>query len=150
MNSCSINSNSLLGRDVRSILQVIMLTLLLCLQIQPGQSSQILLANCLIDCGSSSNSLAIVMSSICPPIGLHLDITQDHVLNGNRQSGNFPWNICLPASPSLRQMLQNGPSFVLFDSLGHHVYNIVHNGSTQLKIKVRLHTLLGDGFCDAL
>ena len=38
-------------------------------------------------------------------------------------------------------MLQDGPGLVLFDTLWHHVQDVVHHSSTQLKVKVRLHTL---------
>ena len=41
-------------------------------------------------------------------------------------------------------MLKNGLRFVLLDGLRHHVQNVVHNGSTQLKIIVGFDTLLGD------
>ena len=56
----------------------------------------------------------------------------------------------LPATPRFRQMLQNGLRLVLLDRLGHHVEDVVHHGSTQLKIIVRLHTLLRNGLRDTL
>ena len=40
-------------------------------------------------------------------------------------------------------MLQDGPGLVLLDALGHHVQDVVHDGGTQLQVKVGLHTLLG-------
>lgn len=40
-------------------------------------------------------------------------------------------------------MLQNGPGFVLFDTLRHHVQDVMHHRSTQLQVKVGLHTLFG-------
>jgi hypothetical protein len=58
--------------------------------------------------------------------------------------------IGLPATPCLRQMLKNRLRLVLLDRLGHHVKDIVHNGCSQLKIIMRLHTLLRDGLSDAL
>ena len=41
-------------------------------------------------------------------------------------------------------MLENGPSLVLFDSLWHHVQNVVHHRSSQLQVEMTLHSLLGD------
>lgn len=40
-------------------------------------------------------------------------------------------------------MLQDGPGFVLFDTLRHHVQDVMHHRSTQLQIKVGLNTLFG-------
>ena len=62
----------------------------------------------------------------------------------------LPRNICLPTAPGLAEMLQNGPRFILFDSLRHHIQNIVHDRSAQLQIIVALHALLGDGLSHAL
>ncbi|RNA42796.1 hypothetical protein BpHYR1_029175 [Brachionus plicatilis] len=47
-------------------------------------------------------------------------------------------------------MLQYGLCLVLFDSLGHHVQYVVHDGDAQLQIVVRLDSLFGDRFGDAL
>lgn len=41
-------------------------------------------------------------------------------------------------------MLQDGPSLVLLDPLGHHVQDIVHHSRTQFQVKVRFHALLSD------
>lgn len=57
---------------------------------------------------------------------------------------NLPGNVGLPAPPGLTEMLQNGPGLVLLDAFRHHVQDIVHYSSTQLQVKVRLHTLLSD------
>ena len=39
-------------------------------------------------------------------------------------------------------MLQNGIDLVLLNSLRHHIHEIGHDRGTQLKIKMRLHSLL--------
>jgi hypothetical protein len=39
-------------------------------------------------------------------------------------------------------MLQDSFGLILFDRLGHHVQNIVHNSGAQLEIEMRLHALL--------
>jgi hypothetical protein len=54
------------------------------------------------------------------------------------------------ATPGLGQVLQDRLGLVLLDPLGHHVENIVHDGGTELEIKVRLDTLLGDGLGDSV
>ena len=62
----------------------------------------------------------------------------------------LPRNVCLPASPCLTKMLQDGPCFVLLDSFRHHVQNVVHDCCPELQIIVTLHSLLSDCFCDSL
>lgn len=62
----------------------------------------------------------------------------------------LPWNVCLPAPPGLTEMLQNGPSLVLLDSLRHHVQDVVHHSCSQLQVKVRLHTLFSHSLCNSL
>lgn len=47
-------------------------------------------------------------------------------------------------------MLKNRPRLVLFDSLGHHVNDVVHNGCPQLQVEMRLDPLLGHCFGHAL
>ena len=47
-------------------------------------------------------------------------------------------------------MLQDCPGHVLFDSLWHHVQDVVHDGGSQLQIEVRLDALLCHSLCDAL
>ena len=56
----------------------------------------------------------------------------------------------LPATPRLRQVLQNRLRLVLLDRLRHHVQNIVHDRGTELKIVVRLDTLLRHRLRDTL
>lgn len=57
---------------------------------------------------------------------------------------DLPRNVGLPASPGLAEVLQDGSGLVLFDALGHHVQDVVHHSSTQLQVKVRLHTLFSN------
>lgn len=47
-------------------------------------------------------------------------------------------------------MLQDRLRLVLLDRLGHHVENVVHDGSAEFKIEMRLNALLSDGFGDTL
>ena len=58
-----------------------MLSLLLRLQIQPCQTTKVLLTDCFIDSRSSANTLSVVVSGVGPPIGLGLDVADDHILN---------------------------------------------------------------------
>ena len=51
-----------------------MLSLLLCLEIQPGESAQVLLADRLVDGGAATNSLPVVVGSVGPPVSLHLHV----------------------------------------------------------------------------
>lgn len=148
MHSCRVNGHSFLGRDVRTILQIVVLSLLFSLQIQASQSSKILLANCFVDGCATTNSLAIVVSGVRPPIRLHLDVTKNHVLDRDGQAWHLPWNVGLPASPCLRQMLKNRSGLVLLDAFWHHVNDVVHNRGSQLEIEVRLDALLGDSLGD--
>ena len=39
-------------------------------------------------------------------------------------------------------MLEDGPGLVLLDALWHHVQDVVHHCSSQLQVKVTLHSLL--------
>lgn len=63
---------------------------------------------------------------------------------------DLPGNVCFPASPGLAEVLQDGSGFVLFDALRHHVQDVMHHCSTQLQVKVGLHTLLGNSLGDTL
>lgn len=62
---------------------------------------------------------------------------------------HLPRNIGLPAPPSLREMLQNGPCLILLDALRHHINDVVHHGRAQLQVEVGLHALLRHRLCDA-
>lgn len=55
-------------------LQVVVLPLLLSLQVQTGQSAQVLLAHRLVHGGAAPDSLAVIVGRVGPPIsfGLHI------------------------------------------------------------------------------
>ena len=96
-----VDCHCLLSTDIWAILQVVVLPLLLCLQPQAGQPTQVLLAGGLVHSGTTANSLSVVVCGIGPPVSLGLDIPQDHVLNGGWQSRDLPRDVCLPAAPGL-------------------------------------------------
>ena len=52
-----------------------MLSLLLCLEIQPGEPAQVLLADRLVDGGAATDTLTVVVGSVGPPVSLHLHIS---------------------------------------------------------------------------
>jgi len=110
------------------------LSLLLTLEIETRESAEVLLTNCLIDCGTPPDSLAIVVGSIGPPVCLGFNIPEDHVFYSCRQSRNFPWNICFPASPGLAEVLEDSLGLVCLNSLRHHVVNIHNDCCSQLEI----------------
>lgn len=56
----------------------------------------------------------------------------------------LPGDVSLPTPPGLTEMLQNGASLVLLDTLRHHVQNVMHDSCSELQVKVGLNTLLGD------
>ena len=149
MDSCSKDGNCFFSRNIRTILQIIMLSLLFTLQIQSSQSAQILFTDSLVDCRSSSNSLSIVVSSVCPPVGLHLDITKDHVFDWNGKTRDFPGNVCLPTSPGFRQVLKDCSCLVLLNSFRHHVNDVMHDSCSKFQIKVRLHSLFRDSLSNS-
>lgn len=64
-----------------SYLQVVMLSLLLSLEIEPSQPPQILLAHSFVDGGAAADTLAVVVGGVGPPVGLHLHVAEDHVLD---------------------------------------------------------------------
>lgn len=150
MRGTTKDSHSLLGRDVRPVLQVPVLPLLLGLEVQPRQPTQVLPDDRLVDSSSSPDTLSVVVRDRGPPIGLALDVSKQDVLNGGRHTGDLPGDVGLPASPSFRQVLHDRLGLVLPDRFGHHVEDIAHDGGTQFEIEVRLDTLLGDGLGDSL
>ena len=89
-----------------------------------------------------ANSLPVVVGRVCPPIGLHLNVAQDHVLDGRRQSRDLPRDVGFPAAEGLGEMLKDGAGLVLLDALRHHVEDVVHDGGPKLQIEVRLDPLL--------
>ena len=89
MYSGGVDGYSLFSCDVWPILQVVMLPLLLGLQVESCETAQVLLAHCFVHSSSSSDSLPVVVSRVGPPVSLGLDISQDHVLNGDGQARNL-------------------------------------------------------------
>lgn len=70
-------------------LQIIMLSLLFGLEVQPGQPAEVLLADSLVHGSSSPNPLPVVVGRVGPPVGFHLHVAEDHVLDGRREAGNL-------------------------------------------------------------
>lgn len=70
-------------------LQIVMLSLLLGLEVQPGQPAEILLADGLVHSGPSPDPLPVVVGRVGPPVGLHLYVAEDHVLDGSREARNL-------------------------------------------------------------
>lgn len=86
VDSCGIDGHSLLCRDVGTVLQVVMLPLLFRLQVEPSEAAKVLLADGLVNSGSATDPLSVVVSSVGPPVCLALDIAQDHVLHRDGQA----------------------------------------------------------------
>lgn len=59
-----------------------MLALLLSLEVQPRQPTQVLAAHCLVHGSTATNALPVVVGDIGPPVRLLLDVPQNHVLDG--------------------------------------------------------------------
>ena len=83
---------------------------------QPSEAPEVFLANGFVDGCPSANSLSVVVGSVGPPIGLGLDVAQNHVFHRGRQPGHFPGHVGLPAPPRLGQMLQNRSRLRLLDT----------------------------------
>ena len=126
VNSGGVDGDSFLSRDIWTILQIVVLPLLLCLEIEPRQPAKVLLTHCLVHRSSSTDSLPVVVSRVCPPVGFGLDVAEDHVLDGDGKARDLPRDVGLPAAPGLTEVLEDCPCFILLDSLGHHVKNIMH------------------------
>lgn len=73
--------------------------------------------------------------------------TADHQIFG-RQKRLGVLTVGLPAAPSFRKMLKDSLCLILLDRLRHHIKNVVHNSSTELKIIMGLDSLLGDSLRD--
>ena len=61
---CSVDRNSLLGADVRTILEIAVLALLLGLEIQTRETAQVLLDNRLVDSCAAPDTFTVV---VCNP-----------------------------------------------------------------------------------
>lgn len=118
-----------------------MLSFLLWFQIQSCESAQILFAHSFVNSGSPSNPFPIIVSCIGPPVCFRFDIPDDHVFDLHRQPGNLPGNVGFPAAPRLTQMLQYSFSFVSFDPLRHHIWDVFDHGRSQLEVILALNAL---------
>ena len=65
-----INGDGLLCGAVWTVLQIVVLSLLLCLEKETSESSEVLLADGLVNGGASSDSLAVIVGCVCPPVSL--------------------------------------------------------------------------------
>lgn len=128
------NGHGLLWRHVWPVLEVIVLPLLLSLEVESGKPAQVLFANCLINSGSPPDPLSVVVSGVGPPVCFGFDVSDDHILYRSWQAGDFPRDICLPTSPSLSEVLQNGFRFVGFDAIRHHIVDVHDYCSPELEI----------------
>ena len=66
-----------------------MLPFLLSLEVETGQPAQVLFAHRLVHSGATPDSLPIVVGRVGPPVGLGLDVAEDHVLDGCGQAGHL-------------------------------------------------------------
>ncbi len=67
-------------------LQIVMLSFLLGFQIQSSETPQVLLTHGLVHSCTSSDTLAVVVSRVRPPISFSFHVSEDHVLNWDRQT----------------------------------------------------------------
>lgn len=58
-----------------------MLSLLFSLEVESGESAQVLFADGLIDGGAATDTLPVVVRGVSPPVRLHLHVAEDHVLD---------------------------------------------------------------------
>ena len=85
MDGGRVDGHGLFRRDViRTVLEVIVLSLLLRLQVETRQTAKVLLADGLVHRSAAPDTLSVVVSRVGPPVRLHLDVPQDHVLNRRR------------------------------------------------------------------
>lgn len=57
--------------------------------------AQVLAADSLVHCGTTPDSLPVVVGNIGPPVSLLLHIAQNHVLNWGRKARHLPGDVCL-------------------------------------------------------
>lgn len=120
------------------------------LEVKTSEAAQVLLRDRLVDRGTSTDTLTVVVSDRGPPVRLRLDETEDDVLDRRRHSGHLPRDVGLEATPRLCKVLQDGLGLVLLDPLRHHVEDVVHDGGTELEVEVRVDPLLRDRLGDSL
>ena len=132
MHCCSVDRNSFFRSDIWTILEIIVLSLLLRLQIETCQSAQVLLTHGLINSSSSSDSLSVIVGRVSPPISFRFNVPNNHVLDSYWKARYLPWNICLPASPCFTQVLKDSLRLVSFHSFRHHIVDVHNDGSAEL------------------
>ena len=66
-----------------------MLSLLLGLQVESSETTEVLLADSLVNRRSTTDSLAVVVGRVRPPISFRLHKSENHVLNWYRQAGDL-------------------------------------------------------------
>mmetsp|Transcript_1930 Transcript_1930/g.3397 ORF Transcript_1930/g.3397 Transcript_1930/m.3397 type:complete len:231 (+) Transcript_1930:2533-3225(+) len=93
----SVDGDGDLTADVGTILEVVMLAFLLSLEPETSETAEVLATDSLVNSGSTSDALAVVVSGIGPPVSLLLDISQDHVLDGDRHARHLPGDVSLEA-----------------------------------------------------
>mmetsp|Transcript_3343 Transcript_3343/g.8103 ORF Transcript_3343/g.8103 Transcript_3343/m.8103 type:complete len:350 (-) Transcript_3343:723-1772(-) len=150
MHGRCVDCDGFVCRNVRTIFQIGVLSFLLCFEPQSGKTTEVFLAYCLVDGGTTANAFPVVVRSIGPPISLRLDIAQYHVLHRSRKTRDLPWNIRLPAAPRFGQVLQDGPGFVGLHTLWHHINDVMHYCGTQFQIEMTFDALLGQRFRNPL
>jgi len=68
-------------------LQIVVLSFLLGFQVKSCQSPQVLLTHGLVDGGASSDSLAVVVGGVRPPISFRFHVAKNHVFDRGREAG---------------------------------------------------------------
>ena len=89
VNGGGVDGDGLLGGDVGTVLEVVVLAFLLGLEVETGEATEVLAADSLIDGGATLDAFTVEMRRVGPPVRLHLHVAQDHVLNGYGQTGNL-------------------------------------------------------------
>lgn len=102
MDGHRVQSDTLLRSYVRSVLQIIVLTLLLVFEEETGQTTHILFTDCFVHSCASTNTLSVVVGCVRPPICFLFYVSKNHIFYRGRHASYFPGNISLPTSPSFR------------------------------------------------
>ena len=74
-------------------LEVVVLPLLLGLEVETRQAAQVLLAHRLVDGRTALDAFAVVVRRVGPPVGLHLDKAQNHILHRRRHARHLPRDV---------------------------------------------------------
>mmetsp|Transcript_18309 Transcript_18309/g.41881 ORF Transcript_18309/g.41881 Transcript_18309/m.41881 type:complete len:429 (+) Transcript_18309:3998-5284(+) len=145
-----VDGHRLLGGDVGPVLEIVVLPLLLRLEPQTGETSEIFLDHGLVHGAAPFDPFAIVVCDVGPPVGFGLDVAQDHIFDGSGHPGHFPGDVGLPAAESLAEVTEDDSGLVGLDPFRHHVQDIVHDLGPQLQVEMGLDTLLGNVFGKSL